>query len=265
MQPLIDGDILLYEMGFSGQFKDKESGEEVLLPFPTLQEMIDVKISDICSQAGGDEPPIIYLTASQDIVNLANMWPDNNYTYVEGYRYSVAKTKPYKGNRTSPKPYHFLNIAAYLISEYNVKISVDGLEADDMMSIEQTSRDDTIICSRDKDLRIAPGWHYSWECGRQREIGPYFTDSVGTLMKNGDKIIGYGLKFFYYQMLVGDSVDNIPGVYGLGPAKAYTLLDHLTTEQELESVVKSIYKKHGLSQDYYKEQQSLLWIQQHGR
>jgi len=42
-----------------------------------------------------------------------------------------------------------------------------------------------------------------------------------------------GLKFFYSQLLIGDSVDNIKGVWKVGPAKAAKLLDGATTELEM--------------------------------
>jgi hypothetical protein len=78
----------------------------------------------------------------------------------------------------------------------------------------------TIICSRDKDVRQCPGWHYSWECGKQPSIGPIMVDELGHLVdKNAGKfnpltgkklplkVFGTGHKFFYYQMLTGDTVD----------------------------------------------------------
>lgn len=249
-------------MGWSGQFKDKETGEEVILPFSKLQDLIDIKIEDICNQVGGDEPPILFLTESEEIVRMANQWPDNNYTYTPGFRYSVAQAKPYKGTRSSPKPFHFYNIVAYLLADYDTRISQDGLEADDMLAIEQCKPgSDTIICSRDKDLRQVPGWHYSWECGKQREVGPTFTDPIGWLEKNDKgKVIGYGLKFFYFQMLVGDSVDNIPGCPGVGEVKAFKLIDPLKCETAMKLVCIDEYKKAGKGKDYWDEQKGLLWM-----
>lgn len=267
MKPLIDADILLHEIGWSGQFKDKETGEEVLLPFSTLQEILDKKIEDICEGAGGDEPPILFFTSSPRLVQLANqVLGDDWYEHTDGFRYEVAVSRPYKGTRKQEKPFHFYNIAAYLMSAYPFHLSEKGLEADDMMSIFQASDlkyEDTIICSRDKDLRITPGWHYSWECGLQREIGPHYTDSIGSLTKDEKgKVLGYGLKFFYYQMLIGDAVDNIPGCPGVGPVKAYAIISPLTTKLELYEAVKSLYKEKGMPREYFLEQANLLWIRQ---
>lgn len=185
--------------------------------------------------------------------------------FVPNFRYEVAKSRPYKGNRKNPKPFHFYNILFYLLAEYNTIVSEDGLEADDMLCIEQASRKDTVICSRDKDLRICPGWHFSWECGNQHAIGPTFTDKLGWLEMIDKKVIGYGLKFFYYQMLVGDTADHIPGLKGWGQAGAYKLLEPLATEEELFRTVKQKYLEvmgKEVAKEYFLEQANLLWMRQ---
>lgn len=260
----------MHEIGWSGEFKDKETGEEVLLPFEKVREILDEKIRLICEDVDATEPPIIYITNSEYItqqVNRLRKWQGEPLLeYVPNFRYEVAKARPYKGNRKNPKPFHFYNIVFYLMAEYNTILSEDGLEADDMICIEQASRgDETVICSRDKDLRICPGWHFSWECGNQRSIGPEYTDRIGSLEMIDKKVIGYGLKFFYYQMLVGDSADNIPGLKGCGPVKAFALLSELEEEEELFSTVKKCYidtmgKEE--AKEYFMEQANLLWMVQ---
>lgn len=270
MRPLIDGDILLHEIGWSGEFKDKDTGESILFPFEKVAEILDNKIHFICEDVGATEPPIIYISNSEWLVEQTNKERkrrgEETRTFIPNFRYDYAKTKPYKGNRVNPKPFHFYNIIAYLRANYEVVISDDGLEADDMMCIEQAnSTTPTIICSRDKDLRICPGWHFSWECGAQKAIGPVETDVIGWLELKEDKsVLGYGLKFFYFQMLTGDPSDTIPGLPGAGKAMAYKLLSTLTTEKELFSAVKQAYKEKlgEASKEYFLEQASLLWIRQ---
>lgn len=270
MQPLLDGDILLHELGWSGEFKDKDTGEEILFTFDRVAELLDDKIKFICEDVGATKPPIIYISNSEWLVEQINKerkrLGEETKVFVPNFRYDYAKSTPYKGNRVNAKPFHFYNIIAYLRANYEVVISHDGLEADDMMCIEQVNRpNDTIICSRDKDLRICPGWHFSWECGKQKAIGPVETDRIGWLEKREDgSILGYGLKFFYFQMLVGDTSDTIPGLKGAGKAFAFKLLDPLKTEKELFNAVKQAYKdKMGeASKEYFLEQASLLWIRQ---
>lgn len=271
MKPLIDGDILLHEIGWSGEFKDKDTGEAVLLPFETVQEILDDKIKGICYDVEATEPPVIFLTNSErltEIVNRSQRYSDQPpCVYLPNFRYEVAKTKPYKGTRKNPKPFHFWNISAYLLANYDVVVSRGGLEADDMMCLQQTREDNTIICSRDKDLRICPGWHFSWECGKQRSVGPHHTDPIGSLsVGNNGKTLGYGLSMFFYQMLVGDAADNIPGLKGVGDAAAYKLLSELTTEEEMYKAVKNLYKEklgEG-AKEMFMEQMQLLWMKQTG-
>lgn len=270
MKPLLDGDILLHELGWSGQFKDKDTGEEIILDWDFVEFLLDEKIKLICKEVGATEPPLIFLTDCEDIVKRDNLfckWSgDEPRTLTKGYRYDVAVSKPYKGNRTNPKPLYFQSILSYLLTNYNCIVSKDGLEADDEMGIYQAQNqleDETIICSRDKDLRTIPGWHYSWECGKQGSISPTYTDRIGWLEQksNGD-VLGYGLSFFYYQMLVGDNADHIPGLPKYGKVKAFKLLSELKTEKDLFECVKSQYKDSGMSKEYFLEQANLLYILQ---
>lgn len=55
------------------------------------------------------------------------------------------------------------------------------------------------------------------------------------------KLKGGGLKFFYSQLLTGDSVDNYPGLPGVGFSTAYELLNDAKSEQELVSRVRQLY------------------------
>lgn len=266
MQPLIDADILLHEIGWSGEFKDKDTGDDVLLPFETVEGILNKKIALICDDVGASKPPILFVTASEELCKSYNRTAKyqgrEEVKYVKNFRYEVAKTRPYKGTRNNTKPFHFNNILHYLLSEYDTRISTNGLEADDMLCIYQMNNENTIICSRDKDLRMCPGWHFSWECGKQRSIGPIEAGEVGSLEPYGDGVLGYGVKFFYYQMLVGDSVDGIPGLPKWGKVKALKLLAPMLTEEEMFTSVKSLYKEvmGDNAKDYFLEQANLLWM-----
>lgn len=180
-------------------------------------------MEEICADVYATEPPIIYLTGKGN------------------FRDEILSEKPYKGNRKPNKPFHYANIRAYAKAVYDCR-EKDGLEADDLLCIEQQSRIrelDSIICSRDKDLRIQPGMHYSWEVKGQPRFGPARVSELGELQlkRGGKKLFGTGLRFFYSQCLTGDSTDNIPGIRGYGPVKVYNLLKDCETREELEEVV----------------------------
>ena len=225
---------------------------------------------------GATEPPILYITNSETLQKRTNKeakWIGEEVKeYTPNFRYATAVTKPYKGTRKNPKPFHFYNLIAYMQAEYEVVISEDGLEADDMMCIKQANHKkreagvETVICSRDKDLRICPGWHFSWECGKQRSVGPHLTDVIGSLgVGHSGKTLGYGLKMFYYQMLVGDSADNIPGCPKVGDKGALKLLEGVNSELELFKIVQREYIARvgkEKAKKFFMEQASLLWMVQ---
>lgn len=256
MKALIDCDVLRYEIGFSGQFK--EGDELIVRPFEFVAELFDEKVKQICDAVWATEPPTLYLTGKGN------------------FRDEIATIKPYKGTRKTEKPFHFYNLTAYILAHYDVVVA-NGLEADDLMCVEQTKRIkdkrfDSVICTRDKDLRQCPGMHYGWECGNQAGFPFSQVSELGWLKehrkvdKEGkeyvSKVYGVGLKFFYAQILMGDSVDNIPGLPGCGPAKAYMALQDAQSEAELHERVYQLYlERYGVdASERMLEQGRLCWM-----
>ena len=121
----------------------------------------------------------------------------------ENFRYDIAKTAPYKGNRTAPKPKHLQTLRDYLVSAWDAKISI-GQEADDEIAIEHTARNhESIIASIDKDFLQLYGSHWN------------FVKKEMTVVNEAEALLN-----FYLQVLTGDKVDNIIGLKGIGPVKA---------------------------------------------
>lgn len=243
MKPLVDADILCYEIGFAAETGWQHEG---FPPFDYVADLLDNRIANICAMVEATEPPTLYLTG-----------PTN-------FRYAIAKRTPYK-ERAGNKPWHYKNIKAYIKGKYDY-IESEGMEADDLMAIEQTRRgSETIICSRDKDLRSVPGWNYGWELANQPQFGPLLVDKVGSIRLSEDrkKIIGWGELFFYSQCLTGDNVDSIPGLGDkTGPVKAMKILDGCGSIQEAFKRVQEAYR--GLYGDRgdeeLLEQGRLLWM-----
>jgi hypothetical protein len=275
-QPLIDADVLRYEIGHCGEYDevDEATGEKThhVREFEFVQQLLDDRIKGICEDVEATEPPILFLTGSNkstEIINRTNKASGEPLLILEQpFRERIATVKPYKGTRHHEKPFHFDNLTAYILGAYDCRVS-NGFEADDLICIEQWSRRndmDTIICTRDKDLRMCPGWQFGWECGLQPSFGPELVDAKGWIKlkqnKNGSEIKGVGLKFFFAQMLVGDTVDNIPGCPKIGPVKAFEILDACNTKREHELAIIEAYKKP--YPDNYKEmieeQSKLLWM-----
>lgn len=262
-------------------------------------ELVDQKIMLIREESFADSVEL-FVTDSQsltDQINKERRVFGEVREYTPNFRYDIAVTKPYKGTRKNPKPFHFDNILTHLRGVYDARVSEKGLEADDEICIR--SRElaaqgiESVICSRDKDLRICEGTHYSWECGGQAAVGPITTDRIGWLElyggtegKNGklvgQKCRGYGLHFFFYQLLVGDTADNIPGLPKWGVARAFKHLEGCATEADLFRRVTDAYVEtlsvernprndpfagRILSKDevrsYWRENADLLWMVQY--
>ena len=242
MKPLIDGDILLYEIGFGSEtgWRGLHPESTDPPPFDYVREMVDGRIEEICNIVllyfGKCDKPHLFLTGKGN------------------FREEIAKKKKYKGNRTKPKPFHYNNIKTYLMFKYDCTVA-EGCEADDLLCIEQMQdAENTIICSRDKDLRQCPGWHFGWELGKQPQYGPKFVEELGELYLSDNKkeVKGTGWKFFFAQLLIGDKVDNIPGLPQNGPVKAYEMLSELQTYEEMEKAVSEAYR--ALYGDSWKEE-----------
>jgi 5'-3' exonuclease len=249
MQPLLDADVLRYEVGFaveaSWRYMHAERGEEVVdpPPFEMALEILENRISNICAVVGATQPPICFFTGNTN------------------FREHIAKRRKYK-DRAGNRPYHYYNITAYIKGKYEWR-EVEGLEADDLMAIEQTKRrNETIICSRDKDLKQVPGWHYGWEVGNQPQFGPIEVDDLGWLELKGSALKGAGSLYFFSQVLTGDPTDTIPGLPKFGGARAYNLLKDCSSYEEAESKVFEMY--HAVfgerAEEEMLEQGQLLWM-----
>lgn len=255
MKPLIDADILRYEIGYAAEvgFRLTTGDEEAMPPFDYVEECLMGRLEEICQEVGATEKPKLFLSKGAS------------------FRDQIARRKEYKATRISKKPFHFANLTAYMEGVLNAEI-VEGIEADDAIAIEHTADPlGTIICSRDKDLRQVPGMFYSWELGKQPSFGPVEITKEGDLFLDRDKkppkLSGSGLAFFYAQCLMGDSVDNVPGLPGWGPVAAYNLLttDLLGGELDPKARWMSVCDafKHVYEENWERElleQGQLLWM-----
>jgi DNA polymerase-1 len=160
------------------------------------------------------------------------------------FRYEIYPE--YKSNRTQPKPRFLKEVKEYLIEKYRAEVS-DGCEADDLLGIAQCRAAEendgcafglynvspTIICSLDKDLRMIPGRHYSFEISGISKLGKQWTRPMEIVEVQPFE----GLKRFYTQILTGDSTDGIKGAAGIGKVGAEKILRDCTTEQEMFEAV----------------------------
>lgn len=155
-------------------------------------------------------------------------------------------------------PTYGKDIEQYLVAHWGAEYT-HGMEADDALGIKQTSmkEGETCIVSIDKDLLMIPGAHYNFVTKEYIEIGE---------QEAADN--------FYKQLLTGDTVDNVPGLSGVGPAKAASILlapidDYTEPYHARDLDIYNVYIRHRdmegkTSKEIYdiiKNRGQLLWIQ----
>lgn len=156
------------------------------------------------------------------------------------FRHQIAKTIPYKGQRSNPKPVHYDALREYMQSEWAFKMETEQ-EADDAIGIRATELGDKgIICTIDKDLDNIPGKHFNFVKGTLYDV------SVPTATRN-----------FYRQILTGDRIDNVQGLHGVGPVKANKLLGESGNARQYYERCLGAYDG---DQERVVENGQLLWI-----
>lgn len=218
-QLLIDADYLIYGVGFASEESSEKFAKSRLVE--TLEDLVYIHLKADSYEA--------FLTGK------------NNY------RYEIAKTVPYKGNRKdAKKPKHYDALRKCMVTRLGAVV-VDGQEADDEVAIRMTKEPDKyLLVGVDKDLRQIPGWHHNPMKAKTEYI---------------DDFNAY--KGFCTQLLTGDRVDNIPGLDRIGPVKAAKALEKAKTKEELLQAVWKVYKEkeHGI--EYLTEQGQLLWLRRY--
>ena len=130
----------------------------------------------------------------------------------ENFRHLVVDD--YKANRKGGKPKHYDALRDYMVDKWDATVSIRE-EADDLIAQAWYLEPDATIVSIDKDFYQLHGRHYDPVKHTVREVGP---DSA--------------LFNLYTQAMVGDRVDNIKGIDGVGPVKAAAAVHGCETEQD---------------------------------
>jgi len=166
----------------------------------------------------------------------------NAFVYLTGsnnFRHSVATIKIYKGHR-KPKPDHLNPIRQHFVDVWKAEVS-EGEEADDVIAKKATAMEGkVVIASIDKDFLQVPAVHYN-----------FIKKTWKTVNKS------QGNRFFYMQLLTGDTADNIPGVKGIGPKKAEAIYEGCVGEPEYYRKALEAYKG---DTEALLENARLLWL-----
>lgn len=240
LNALYDSDGVVYGAGFSADSQyAKQLAEDGVLT------------EDIQSRLEEDD----YLSHALYNVKVRAEYAQNRFGSLKLYiqegptfRYDVATIQPYKGNRKdSKKPKYYNEIREYLLDVWKA-IPVKHIETDDALGIEQMKHPDksTVIITQDKDLKTIPGWH--WD--PVKDLLFYQT------LKDADN-------FFFYQMMVGDTADHIPGIKRVGDKTANAIIEACEHDTgRIREKVKELYlKQYGVEWEAaYQEVGTLLYI-----
>jgi hypothetical protein len=212
MKALIDGDILVYRIGFASEHEPES------IAMARCSEFIE----DLILFNGFGEYQG-YLTGKRN------------------FRNEIAVTAPYKGNRKSAKPKHYQLLRDYMESAWSFTM-IEDQEADDAIGIAAYEMEvgEYCICSIDKDLDMLRGDHYNFV----KDERYFITEEEG-------------IKNFYKQLLMGDRVDNIIGIKGIGTVKAERLLKECKNENEMYLAILEAYDGNA---ERVLENGRLLWI-----
>ena len=187
----------------------------------------------------------------------------------KGDRRVIATVKPYQGQRNSSRrPKNWGYLREFFEGSHGTfwapKLWATR-EADDGISYAcwqkyRTTQDLDAVHSGDKDMRMIPGVHINWNTYETVVLRPGDFEVVG-----GDKV--FGLKWFWLQMLQGDTADNIPGLpefmgKKVGEKTAEKLLAPAEHHIQAQNIVMDCYALTYGSDwlDRFVEQAALLWM-----
>lgn len=201
MRALIDGDILLYRIGFVTEDATENDAKIAM-------DELMTRILDSCQATSFS----VFLSCGRKESFRAKLYPE------------------YKANRTREKPKHYDILKRYVIRSWHGTQAVEE-EADDLIGINLD--ENSIACTIDKDILYGlEGHKYNFV----KDLLFYTSQEEAT-------------KFFYKQLLMGDSADNIIGLPKIGEVRALKLLEGLDTEEEMFEQVKFQYEKHGFTEE----------------
>lgn len=208
---------------------------------------------------------------------------------MKGGREQMATVKPYQAQR---KRDPILQRRVADLREFLRHYKTDTVtpvpnflqEADDSLTQYQTNRraefgnEASVIQSGDKDLRMVAGLHRNAKTGSIIDVTGFGWTDYKDVGNKEPKLIGYGTSWFWHQLLMGDTADNIAGlpdapkefraIYkirngrGFGEKAAVAVLTGVTDDATALARVLAAYTSHwgANAVEMLVEQAFLLWM-----
>jgi hypothetical protein len=233
---IMDADTLVY--GAATKFEEEvpvwleedsyEEGTTWVLDEESAKADIKEKIEYILNKVGGKVENLeLHFTGtpySFRYALLADAFPEDESMW-------------YKAKRKSKhKPPGLKELKEWCCEVYPHGIIHHKWEADDAVTLRMLEEgDNAILAAVDKDvLYNLPGRHFNY----------YSSQRYGIDMTWVNVSPQHAQWHKYYQTIVGDKSDNVPGLPGIGPKKAKRFLDLDMEEKDMWQAVLSAYNKH---------------------
>lgn len=249
----IDSDFMAYQV--SAESKDELDGTK---PRKTFEDM--------CYNARRGLDHQMKMTGATSYI--AHLTPSASD---KGNRDNLAMTKGYQDNRKDAvKPEHLQAIRSYIGEELPSIVHLNQ-EADDGMAqanYNAVDRNLSVIVSKDKDLRMVPGLHWDFDDECIVDVDDPFGSIWVDRSKKSAKVTGWGTKFFWAQLLMGDTADNIAGLPHMtvdgkdkkvGPIAAYKLLEDCDTDLKCFELIKKLFRESSYEWHDYRDGFPTTW------
>lgn len=190
-------------------------------------------------------------------------------------RHLLLGAKPYQAQRSAIKPpllepLRSLAPSLFLPHEAIQVYAHYDIEADDAVMIDAYSVENAIVISEDKDLNLVPCPRYCLKTGRILRLTPGDRFGwIGTRKTDSGAIKsdGHGVKFFWLQMLMGDTADNVKGILkydgkNCGEVTALKILEPVQCENHAANLVINGYR--AIGQNPLPEAEALWLIRTRG-
>ena len=197
----------------------KHFNKIALIDADKLKHLVAYDVSSDLKQNRQREPDRLVYHIENRLADIHRQFSAAGYIFCfsgkshDTFRSSIAVIKKYKGSREIDPSFYdgkiedMADVVRFVRKQYPTLLFAD-LEADDVLCFLQT--EDTFIFSNDKDLNQIPGNHF---CTETKDL----------------KIISEeeAFKNLWYQMIIGDSTDCIPGLPRYGPVAARKIIDEV--------------------------------------
>jgi hypothetical protein len=231
---------------FYGHWKTKSGG---WLAEVNAKRLTPFVFSDFIIQDKQVAEPVEYAlqTVKNHISGIKKkLGVDNYYGYIgrgDSWRVGASTILEYKGDRKNNlKPLLLDEIEDYLLKHHNA-IEVRNKEADDQCVIDCYQNDSHILCGVDKDYNGSEVTFFNVD----KSDKPLRIRGLGSLwLDDKSSVRGIGRKFFYHQIMSGDSSDcyfaNSATDKKWGDKSSFKLLEPCTTDAECWQSIVNGYK-----------------------